>query len=79
MSELGKGTSEEILEKINKTNQTGTSKKSTCRKIKESVNLGPSKPERTNSKAQETWQGSGEEQTRAKCQAVGSGEDCREL
>lgn len=57
VSELGKGTSEEILgkKKISKTNQTSTSMKSTCNKIK-SVNLGPSKPERTNPKTLEARQ-----------------------
>lgn len=55
VSELGKGTSEEILEKVNKTNQTSTSIKSNCSQIK-SVNWGPSQPERTNSKIHEARQ-----------------------
>ena len=78
VSELGKGNSEEILEK-NKTNQISTSIKSMCSKIK-SVNLGPSKPERTNSKACEARQTrKRKEQSRAKCHATESGEECRKL
>lgn len=77
VSELGKGTSEEIMEKGNKTNQTSTSIKSNCSQIK-SVNWGPSKPERTNSKIHEARQaGKGEEQSRF--QAIWSGGDNKEL
>lgn len=78
VSELGKGISEEIMGK-NKTNQTSTSIKSMFSNIK-SVNLGPSKPERMNSKTYESRQTrKRKEQSSAKCQAIGSGEDCRKL